>query len=127
MKQTPWYIVIFIVIGILLSGYLLVMQTNLFFKSGSFEKKIVLSPDRVDSGYINLKRNVLTPSAFEWAKFDNGQTYLLFTTYEGEYIEERVYFNTPESIENGKYYVDYEVRYLSGMVEQGTLSFMVFP
>jgi len=127
MKQIPWFIVVMMIFGVLLSVFLVITQTNLIFKSGNFDKKIVLTPERNDAGYINLKRNVLTPSTLEWVKFSNGQTYKMFTTYKGEYIEEKVHFNVPESVERGTYYVDYEVRYLSGQVEKGTLSFTVFP
>lgn len=124
-KQLPWIIVIIAIFGILSSCFILVTQTNLIFKQDKFVKRIVLEPELdTDAGYIHLVRDERTPSTVDYARFENGLSYVFFSISENEIVEQKVYFDTPE-LEPGRYYVLYEVKFLSGKVENGEISFRV--
>jgi len=127
-RQIPIIIWICIVIGFLLSAYLVVYESNFIFKQEVFSKKVVLESGGADAGYINLKSDSRTPSAVEWARFrESGEKYVFFSVLDGQYVEKNVDFNLPQEVEKGKYYVSFEVKYLSGKVESGVISFSVYP
>ena len=121
-RQIAVILVVIFVIGVLFSAYLVITGSNWLFKNDNFHKNVLFESG---TGYIYLKRNIDTPSALDWTSFKNGQNYLFFSHLEGFYIEEKVFFKLPESVEKGTYYVDYEIRYITGSVEGGTLSFKV--
>ena len=113
-KQFPWFIVVIFIVGVIISSFLVLTQTNAFFKQDHFTKKIILDADKEqDGGYILLIRDERTPSALDWAKFENGANYIFFSLSNNEVLEKKVTFVTPD-LERGQYFVGYEIEYLSG-------------
>ena len=116
-RKIPRIFVVMVIIATILSGYLII-STIL----GAGTKNLTLRSDNeVDAGYINLKRNNKTPSALDFATFENKNTYTYFSLTNFEVKKEKVFLKS-SSIE-GKKYIDYEIVYLSGKKEEGTLTF----
>lgn len=116
-KKMPKIVLFVIIIGILLSGYLIV-SSFLFSNSKSF---LISSDVEVDAGYVNLIRNPDTPSAFEFVRFKNNETFMFFSLSNNEVLRERVYLD--DNNLDGRKLVDYEIVYLSGESDAGTFIF----
>jgi regulator of protease activity HflC (stomatin/prohibitin superfamily) len=118
--------VLIFVIGVIISGFLLVTESDIIFKKGNFTKTIdIESDEKTDAGYVVLRQNEKTPSTLEWAEFGNKKQYLFFSVVENEVLREKIYFKIPYGIEDGWYSIDYDIVFLSGEKEERTIKFRV--
>jgi hypothetical protein len=125
-KMFSWYIVVVLILGIVVSMFLLLTETNVLFKKNTFTKTIIIESEHdIDSGYVMLLRNEKTPSMLEYVKFKNNQQYMFFTISGNNVIWEKLYFDVP-ILETGRYFIDYEIVFESGKKERKTISFFVF-
>ncbi len=129
MKFSVIVIIIIMILGIFISSFLLVQNTNILYKQkgSTFSKNVMIksTDTQADGGYIRIISNQKTRSAMNWATFDNGEQYYYFTINPDEMIKKRVNFSLPSIMDNTVYYVDFEIKYLSGKTEIKTISFRV--
>lgn len=129
MKKNNWILPIFLIIGIIFSCVTLVYQTNLFYAhaGGEFSREIsipYIGEDNQEVVLIKLKRSAETPGVMDFAKFDNGEQFIYKTIDEGDVIFTKIYITLPNDMEKGKYYIDYQIKVDSEIVN-GELSFLV--
>jgi len=121
-------LMIFLLIAAVLMAFIItMMQTNVLVKhSGteftkSFSIKSISS--ETDGGYIRIARHDDTPIAYEWVRFDNNETYKFFSIDKLQIKWEKIYFDLPENLEQGKYSVNIIIDYISGTQEINEYSF----
>ena len=123
MKNRAWIFILLFIIGAGASLFFVITQTNLLYKNSDFKLRVMFESELDgDSGYITLIRNEQTPSVLDWASFENGEDYVFFSK---KYVDERVYFDLPSEIETGIYYLDVEIKQLSGAIGIITLQFKI--
>ena len=115
-KKVSNFILIIVIIGVLLSSYILISS----FLSNNSRTITLLSDDSHDAGYIMLKRNDATPSVLDNTRFNNNETFLFFSLSNNEIKRERVFYYGNS---DGRKFVDYEIVYVSGKREEGTIVF----
>lgn len=129
IKITNLLAFIIISIGIILSIYLIIYNTNILFKQedSTFIKSYSIKPitDEADGGYIKIISDSRTPSVKDWTRFYEGTKVSYFSINKGEVINKEIYITTPMIVEQGKYYFGLEIHYNSGEVKTDTISFKV--
>ena len=105
-KERKWIFLTLLLIGIISSFVVLAYESNIFFKNGDFTKKIYIELDEGDGGYLQITRNILTPSVADWIVFEkNNEDYMLISE---QFVNQNVLINLPDNIESGLYYFNIE-------------------
>jgi hypothetical protein len=122
-KKRSWIFLVLFILGFFMTAIFIGNQTNLFYKNSDFDINAVFdSKVEGDSGYLTLQRNQLTPSTLDWASFKNNETYIYFSE---PLVKEKIYIDMPSEMEVGQYFINVEVKYLSGLTEIKEIPFSV--